>query len=346
MNGTELAEAGLIPDFVIRQGIRRMLRDRLRQIAQPDCEASLEAHSAFAESLRRGPIALVPELANAQHYEVTPAFFERALGSRLKYSCAWWPEGVADLDAAEEAMLELTCQRADIRDGMSVLDLGCGWGSLSLWIAQTRPHCRVLAVSNSKLQREFILDRCERDGLGNVEVVTADVARFHPDRRFDRVVSVEMFEHLRNYEEILCRIATWLRSGGALFVHVFCHREHAYLYESDGDNWMGRHFFSGGIMPSDRLLSGFQRDMILERQWRVDGRHYQKTCEAWLENLDAQGRDILPILAETYGRDEAPLWLRRWRLFFLGCSELFGYRKGQEWWVAHHRFVLPGESRR
>jgi cyclopropane-fatty-acyl-phospholipid synthase len=339
MSSVDLAETGVVPDWLIRLGIRRMLRDRLRQLSPRNCEAAEASHLEFLEQTRRSPIALVPELANDQHYEVAPRFFETVLGGRLKYSCGWWPVGVRDLDTAEARMLDLTCRRAQIRDGMTILDLGCGWGSLGLWIAEHYAECRVLALSNSKLQRDFILGRCERRDLSNLEVLTADINVFDTERRFDRVVSIEMFEHLRNHEAILSRIARWLAPDGKLFVHIFCHREYAYPYDSEGDgNWMGRHFFTGGMMPSDRLLLHHQRDLVLDRKWRVSGLHYHQTCEAWLANLDERRAEVLPVLAEVYGPAKAELWLQRWRLFFLSCSELFRFRRGDEWFVSHYRF--------
>jgi len=338
MLGLNLAETGRVPDALIRPAIRSLLRRRLSEVVREDCEQAEDANHAFREQLRASPIALVPELANQQHYEVVPAFFERVLGWRLKYSCGLWSEGVREIDSAEEAMLALVCERAQLADGMRVLDLGCGWGSLSLWIADRYPRCRVLAVSNSKPQREFILARCAERKYDNVEVITSDINHFDPDQRFDRVISVEMFEHVRNYDLLLARIARWLEPRGKLFVHHFSHRAFAYPFETEGDDdWMGRHFFSGGIMPSDDMLLHFQRDLVVERKWRVNGTHYQKTAEAWLALQDLQRETLIPILAQVYGEAEAPLWFERWRLFFLACAELFGFRGGNEWFVTHVR---------
>ena len=340
MIGTELAEAGLVPDRVARLAIRHLVRGRLAELEASDVEERLTRQRAFLWELSNGPIAIETGAANDQHYEVPAAYFERVLGRRLKYSSGLWSEGVESLDQAEEAMLELTGARAGIEDGMEVLDLGCGWGSVSMWIAERYPGARVVGVSNSKSQREFILSRCRARGLRNVDIETCDINTFDPGRRFDRVISVEMFEHVRNHRLLLSRIADWLEPEGLLFVHHFSHRSDAYPFEDRGsDDWMARHFFTGGLMPSDDHLLNFQEDLVLRNRWRVSGTHYQKTADAWLARHDA-GRDpIMRIMAEAYGEADARCWFNRWRLFHMACSELFGYRGGQEWWVSH---VLMG----
>jgi cyclopropane-fatty-acyl-phospholipid synthase len=341
----ELAERGFLPDAVLRAGIRRLVRGRLvdeRARAAGDVGA---AESAFAAELARGPIALHTDLANAQHYEVPPEFFRRVLGPRLKYSCATFPDAATTLAQAEEIALDLVAARAELYDGMRLLDLGCGWGSLTLFAAERFPAARVIAVSNSKPQGEFIRAECARRGLGNVEVVTANVTEFAPEGRFDRVVSIEMFEHVRNWDALLARIERWLEPAGKLFVHVFCHRQLAYAYEDrdDGD-WMARHFFSGGLMPSVGLVRRFDRALRVEAEFRVSGTHYARTAEAWLVNLDRERDTVLGSLGAGVGRREAWLRLRRWRLFFLAVAELFGYAGGEEWGIAQYRLVRTSEG--
>jgi cyclopropane-fatty-acyl-phospholipid synthase len=287
-------------------------------------------------------IAPVPHLANEQHYEVPAQFFVFALGSYRKYSSAWWPADAADLAAAEAAALVATCERAELADGQSILELGCGWGSLTLWMAQRYRASRITAVSNSQSQRAWILAEAARLRLTNVEVITADMNRFSTPTRFDRVVSVEMFEHMRNWRTLFARVQDWLVPGGRFFMHVFCHRSTPYAFVDGGpSDWMSRHFFSGGMMPSDELALRFQERLRFLRRWRWDGRHYEKTANAWLANLDARREEVLSVLATSCGEAHAEQWLQRWRIFFMACAELFGYRDGQEWWVSHYLFERP-----
>ena len=333
-----LAERGFVPDWMVRRGIRRLLRQRLQRESERGAEPSSQL-TGFAEHLRSSPIAVETDAANQQHYEVPDAFYQRVLGPRLKYSCGYWPSPETSLAESEDLMLDMTCRRAELEDGMNVLDLGCGWGSLSLWIAERYPHCRVTAVSNSHSQRRFIENRCRALGLQNVRVRTCNIARLKLKEKFDRVLSVEMFEHVRNYQLLLSRIRSWLAADGKLFVHIFCHREIAYAFEDRGkSDWMSRHFFTGGIMPAENLLAQFQEDVQLEEQWRVSGLHYARTCEAWLQNLDEHHDLLRKTLAQSGSEDTPEIQLQRWRMFFMACAELFRYRDGNEWFVGHYRF--------
>ena len=334
-----LAERRLLPDSIIRLGIRQLLRRRLRsEFANANGRSSGVSESVLSR-LRGSPITIETDAANEQHYEVPAAFFEHVLGSRMKYSCGYWDDAETTLDESEEAMLALSCRRAEIENGMEILELGCGWGSATLWIAEQFPQCRVLGVSNSASQREFILNRARRRGLDNVDVVTCDVARFDTSRRFDRVVSVEMFEHVRNHESLMRNISNWLHPQGKLFVHVFCHRQLAYFFETEGEaNWMGRHFFTGGIMPSQDLLPCFQDDVKLSDQWQVSGNHYARTCEAWLRRLDEQKAQVAKSLQGNSGVGSVDQQIQRWRMFFMACAELFRFGGGDEWFVSHYLF--------
>lgn len=334
-----LLASGLVPDPLLRWGVRRAVARRAAEEDPGTPELREKKVRAHVEMLRASPLAVRTEAANMQHYEVPADFFRLVLGPHLKYSCAFWPAGVATLAAAEEAMLRLTCERAGLADGQTILELGCGWGSLSLWMAQRYPRSRIVAVSNSASQKATIDAEAVRRGFTNLEVRTCDMRDFDAGATFDRVVSVEMFEHMRNYAELLGRISAWLVPGGSLFVHLFAHAHVPYLFEDNGpSDWMARHFFTGGQMPSDDLLPRFRDHLTLDGHWTLDGTHYQKTAEAWLANMDARADQVRALFASVYGA-EARRFFAYWRLFFIACAETWGYRAGNEWLVSHYRFV-------
>ncbi len=336
-----LAERGWIADWMVRCGIRWMCERRLAQERSGGLEQTAARLQSRIEELRASQIAVSTQAANEQHYEIPPDFYRLVLGARLKYSCAYFPRGNETLDEAEEAMLALYAERAALEDGQDILELGCGWGSLTLWMAEKFPHARITAVSNSASQRAFILSACNGLGLTNVRVLTQDVNRLElPQGHYDRCVSVEMFEHMRNYEKLLHKISTWLRPGGRLFTHLFVNRDLLYPFDTQGeDNWMGRHFFTGGLMPSADTLLWFQRHLKLESRWCIPGTHYELTANHWLRNQDARKHEVLEVLGKVYGPRLASLWFQRWRMFWMACAELFGYDEGREWFVAHYRFV-------
>ncbi|MDO9205562.1 cyclopropane-fatty-acyl-phospholipid synthase family protein [Methylotenera sp.] len=340
----QLAEKSLIPDYLIRQGISNLSEKRLQEIHADNCEKGIERLSAFVSAMNNAPIALVPELANAQHYELPTKFFELCLGVHRKYSSCFWLPETKTLDEAEANALALTCEHADLHNGQNILELGCGWGSLTLWMAERYLGSTITAVSNSNSQREHIMAMAKTRGLTNVRVITCDMNKFNPaeydiNSHFDRVVSVEMFEHMRNYKVLYNRIHDWLAPSGKFMMHIFVHRNTPYLFEVQGDDdWMSQFFFSGGMMPSDDLPLHFQDDLKLSKRWRWDGTHYEKTANAWLENMDKHREEIDAILKETYGLESAEKWRNRWRIFYMACAELFGYKHGQEWWVTHYQF--------
>ncbi len=336
----ELTEQGYLPDRLTRRGIRHLLRQRLREIRCDDPAKAAATLDAFVAAMDTAPVALVPDKANEQHYEVPAGFFTTVLGRHRKYSCGYWPAGTSGLDEAESLALMETCRRAELSDGQQILELGCGWGSLTLWMARRYPRSRITAVSNSHSQRDHILAEAWVRGLHNIRVITYDMNEFdQAPGRYDRVVSVEMFEHMRNWRRLYRDIARWLKPGGKFFMHVFAHRQTPYLFEEAGpSDWMSRHFFSGGMMPSDDLPLRFQQDLVLEERWRLDGGHYEKTANAWLANMDAARERLWPLMLSTYG-DDARQWWTRWRIFFMACAELFGYDDGREWGVSHYRFV-------
>jgi cyclopropane-fatty-acyl-phospholipid synthase len=335
MNAVQLAENGVIPTWLIRMGIRMRLRNKLEleEARNPEFKAQ------FVKTLKNSPIAIATDEANDQHYQVPTEFYKFILGPHLKYSACYWPEGCTDLADAERASLELVAERAQIVDGNRILDMGCGWGSFSLWAAGTFRKSEILAVSNSKTQADYIRSTAESRGLTNLKVVTENMITFDPDQKFDRIVSIEMFEHMRNYEKLFAKVSNWLEDDGRLFVHVFSHREFAYDYDdSDPSDWMSNYFFTGGIMPSHDLFSHFDNDLTIEDDWTLNGIHYTKTLEAWLDKLDKSYASVERIFSKHYGRTATRQWIHRWRIFILACSELFGYKEGTEWGVSHYRF--------
>jgi cyclopropane-fatty-acyl-phospholipid synthase len=334
-------ERGLVPDALMRTGMRALMRRRLADEHAHDDARRTQAFERFLTELRASPIAIETQAANTQHYELPDAFFEAHLGPHLKYSCAYYPRGGETLAQAELAMLELYAERAQLADGQRMLDLGCGWGSLALWVAGQYPRSQVVALSNSHGQRAFIETRARQRGLDNLRVVTGDIVEFdfaRDEAPFDRILSIEMFEHMKNYGLLLAKIARWLADDGRLFVHLFAHRTLAYHFTSrDGSDWMSRYFFTGGTMPSASLLLRFQDDLRVTRQWWVNGTHYERTANQWLASLDAARDRVMPLLHGVYG-DAAALWFRRWRMFYMAVAELFGYARGGEWGVAHYLF--------
>ena len=327
---------GLIPDQLIRSGIQHFLKKRIKEDIGYTVADRDRNRKNFIDKMKVSPLAVETDLANDQHYCLPASFFELVLGKSLKYSCCHW-EKAKTLDEAELEMLDITISRAEIKNGMSILELGCGWGAITLTMAKKYPDSKILAISNSPSQREFILHKAKELGFKNVDVQTHNVAELSLDQKFDRVVSVEMFEHMRNYPALLKNISTWLNPDGKLFVHIFVHREVPYLYETkDDSDWMSKYFFSGGIMPSAHLFYYFTDHMCVENYWAVDGVHYQKTARAWLDNMDARKLEVFNILKNHYGAKDFKKWFHYWRIFFMSCEEIWKYNNGSEWFVGHY----------
>ncbi len=339
MNIDQILTKGILPDALIRFGIRGLLKQRLNQETRNTNEDQQNAFMELVGKLRQSTLAVNTDDANNQHYEVPTEFYKYSLGNNLKYSCAYWDEKTVSLDMAEEGMLSLTCERAGIKNGEEVLELGCGWGSLSLYMAKLFPDCKITSVSNSRSQKDYIDSEIARRGLRNINIITADINHFTTGKRFDRIVSVEMFEHVRNYELLFSKIYSFLKPGGELFTHIFVHSKFDYLFEvKDESDWMTKYFFSGGIMPSNQLLLYFAKNFEILNHWIVNGIHYEKTANAWLKNMDKNKKGILDIFAKVYGEQNKIKWWVNWRVFFMSCAELWGYNEGNEWFVSHYKF--------
>jgi cyclopropane-fatty-acyl-phospholipid synthase len=339
----KLIEQNKVPDFLLRRGIRNLLKQRLNDENKGGVEAQQAHLMSLIAQLKASPIAVNTGAANQQHYEVPTQFYQYCLGKNLKYSSGYWNEGVTDIDTSEEDMLKLTCQRAGLQNGQQVLELGCGWGSLSLYMAAKFQRSTFTVVSNSRTQKMFIDMQASECGIKNLTVITADMNTFTIDEQFDRIVSVEMFEHMRNYQLLMQKVASFLKPGGKVFIHIFTHKEYAYLFEvKDDTDWMSNYFFTGGVMPSDDLLFYFNQHLTVEDHWRVSGTHYAKTSEAWLKNMDAHKAEIMPLFETTYGKDQAVKWWVYWRIFYMACAELWNYNQGNEWIVSHYLFHKTG----
>ena len=332
-------EKDLLPECIIRFGIRRLLKQRIQEITHTEISSSSAKIQAYADALKKSPIAESTQAANEQHYEIPAEFYQKCLGKNLKYSGCLYPTGRESLSEAEDAMLALYAERAELINGQNILELGCGWGSLSLYMAKHYPNSHITGVSNSSSQKEYIDNQARLRGLTNITIITCDMNVFtQPSSTYDRVVSIEMFEHMKNYKLLLARIAAWLKADGKLFVHIFTHCKYPYHFEAkDNSDWMARYFFTGGQMPSHDLLSYFQDDLKLSKDWKVNGTHYQKTAEDWLLNMKENKKTLMPFFHQTYGKDAVKFWAY-WKIFYMSCAELWGFNSGNEWLVSHYLF--------
>lgn len=333
-----MIEKGLVPDWLVRVGIRKLVRQRLKEECVNDVEQSDAKYRAFLKEIKNSALAIDTDKANEQHYEVEAGFYQHALGARKKYSSSFY-YGDETLDEAELNMLDLYAERGQFKDGQEILELGCGWGSITLYLAEKYPNANITAISNSHSQRRYITAQAEAKGFRHVKVLTCDINDLKLEQQFDRVISIEMFEHVRNYQQLFDNIAGWLKDDGKMFVHVFCHRYLMYPFIAEGDdNWMAKYFFSGGQMPAADTFCHFQNKLNIEERWLCSGQHYEKTSNHWLANMDKNKQQIMPIFKRVYGTD-AKLWFQRWRIFFMSCAELFGYDDGNQWLVAHYLFT-------
>ncbi|KAJ9067604.1 hypothetical protein DSO57_1037423 [Entomophthora muscae] len=337
-----LIDNGMVPDFALRLGVRLLSRVRLSSISQPSIEKEQETKMQYIQRLRESDIAIHTDKANEQHYEVPTGFIKACLGKRMKYSACLYPDESTTLDEAEELMLQLYCERAQVEDGMKLMDLGCGWGSLGLYMAEKYPKSSVTSLSNSRTQKEYIESIATEKCLHNIQVITGDVKDFDFEVKpeFDRILSIEMFEHMKNYRHLFDKVSSWLKPQGKLFLQVFCHHNTPYDFDTEeGHSWMARYFFTGGTMPSLDLFLYFQDQLSIESHWYVDGKHYGRTSEDWLKTLDENRELALEHLREGYGgEEEANKWFNRWRLFYLAVAETFNYGDGQIWGLGHYLF--------
>lgn len=337
------AERRTLSDMLIRAGIRHLLRKRLKLLTRSPRRSPEEQLQIFKQQLSKHAVTEETQAANEQHYELPPDFFKEVLGPNLKYSSALWWVDTKKLGEAEANMLDVSIERAGIADGMDILELGCGWGSLTFWMAKHFPNAKITAVTNSKLQADHIQHECASRAIENIRVVKTDVGTFEPNEQFDRIVSVEMLEHVRNYGTLFDRIYNWMRPGAKFFVHVFTHTDYPYLFETEDDtDWMAKYFFTGGTMPSHDLLPSFRGKLNLERDWEVNGTHYAKTLESWLQNIDDKESRVRAILSQCYPANEVEIWIQRWRMFMMASAELFAFNKGRSWGVSHYVFSKPG----
>jgi cyclopropane-fatty-acyl-phospholipid synthase len=333
----QLLAKGFIPDILIRKGIRKLLSERLAEEKAFDVEKGFKQSLKNIQKMKSGPIAICTDEANDQHYQVDSQFFKLVLGKNLKYSSAYWDEKTNNLNQAEDKMLNLYIERAGLKNGQTILDLGCGWGSLSLFLAKKFPQSKITAVSNSKTQKIYIDVQAKKRKLKNLEVITCNINELSFKKKFDRIISIEMFEHMRNYQKLLSQVNSWLKKDGLLFVHIFTHKFLTYFFEvKDESDWMGKYFFTEGLMPSDQIFSHFNDAMLVKDHWVLSGKHYQKTADAWLLKMDSNKDKIMKIFNSHYGRDESKKWWNYWRIFFMSCSELWGYHQGNEWLVSHY----------